>query len=124
MTLIALCVAAVLAGILDASVGSGGAVLLPALIAASPTGTAAVVPLAVNKAVSTAGDLVAAVRHHRDTRTTGHRSPAGLVIITVLCAVGGVLAGVWTASRITADALTWLAAGALLVLAAVLLLRH
>lgn len=43
------------------------------------------VPLAVDKAVSTAGDLVAAVRYHRDTRTAGHRSPAGLVIITVLC---------------------------------------
>lgn len=115
-----LLVAALLAGALDASVGSGGAVLLPALIGASPPGVAASVPLAVNKAVAVAGNLVAARRY---------RSPGagpldrGLLAATLGCALAGVLLGAWLATRIDVALLTWMAAAALAALVAGLLLR-
>lgn len=112
--------AALLAGALDASVGSGGAVLLPAVIGVSPAGVSAAVPLAMNKAVAVAGNLVAAHRYrHLGLRHLG----AGLFVTTTACALAGVLLGVWIATLIDVGQLTWIAAGALTALVIALLVQ-
>lgn len=113
-------IATLVAGVLDASVGSGGAVLLPALIGASPAGVSAGVPLAVNKSVAVVGNLIAAHRY----RVLGkHRLSARLLTVMLGCALGGVLLGVWIATLIDVKQLTWIAAAALSALVVTLLVR-
>lgn len=111
--------AALLAGILDASVGSGGAVMLPALIGVSPAGVSASVPLAVNKSVAVIGNLIAAHRY----RTPGQGLGGRVLAVTLGCALAGVLCGVWIATLIDVGQLTWIAAAALTVLVVMLLIR-
>ncbi|MGJ0184307.1 sulfite exporter TauE/SafE family protein [Corynebacterium glyciniphilum] len=118
--LLPLIVATVIAGMLDAAVGSGGAVLLPALLVVAPGGTAAAVPLAVNKGVAVAGNLVAAVQYGRPGSV---RIGAKVLVPALSSAVAGVLVGVWFAAVMDVALLTWLAAISLAVLAVCLAAR-
>lgn len=117
--LIILLVVALVAGLLDASVGSGGAVLLPALIGASPAGVSGSVPLAVNKPIAVIGNLIAAHRY----RTPGRGLGVKPLAVTCGSALAGVLCGVWIATLIDVRQLTWIAAAALSALVVTLLIR-
>ncbi len=100
LALVVLCFAAFLAGAVDAVVGGGGLVQLPALLLFSPGG-AAVYSLATNKLASVFGTAAAAVGYAR-------RVPIDwrLVLPTVVVAFGGALGGAALAVALPSDVLT------------------
>jgi len=67
-TLFLLCLAALAAGWIDAVVGGGGLLLLPALLLGLPAGTPAAHALGTNKAIAIVGTSGAAVTYVRKTR--------------------------------------------------------
>ncbi|MFD7705800.1 sulfite exporter TauE/SafE family protein [Streptomyces sp. NPDC059785] len=64
-TVVLLCLAALVAGWIDAVVGGGGLLLLPALLLGLPAGTPAAYALGTNKAVAIVGTSGAAVTYAR-----------------------------------------------------------
>jgi len=67
-TLFLLCLAALAAGWIDAVVGGGGLLLLPALLLGLPAGTPAAHALGTNKAIAIVGTSGSAVTYVRKTR--------------------------------------------------------
>ena len=65
--IVVLCLAALAAGWIDAVVGGGGLLLLPALLLGLPGGTPAAHALGTNKAVAIVGTTGAAVTYVRKT---------------------------------------------------------
>lgn len=97
LDLVFLCLAALAAGVMDAIIGGGGLILLPALLDTLPHAPLADV-LALNKAALLAGTVLAAWRY---TRHTQHRAwqggllPRGLpwaVWLAMLAALAGAVA--------------------------------
>lgn len=101
------------AGVLDAAVGSGGVVLLPALLGVAPAG-AAVMPLAINKAVAVLGNLVAAARY-RQARPSILRMQA--LLLYVGCGVLALSLGVLAATQFSVSEFTPIVVIALVLLA-------
>ncbi len=116
-TVVLLVLAALLAGFLDAVVGGGGLIQLPALVVWLP-GAAPVQILATNKIASICGTSVAAATYYRrvrpDPRTFGP---------LMACAFVGSLAGAAVASRIPREAFEPIVLVALVVVGAVVVLR-
>ncbi|MCC3772540.1 TSUP family transporter [Streptomyces sp. UNOC14_S4] len=116
-TLLALCAAAAAAGWVDAVVGGGGLLQLPALLVGLPH-VAPVQVLGTNKAVAICGTGAAAVAYARrgvlDLRTA---------VRIGLAALGGSLAGAFFAAGIDSAVLRPLIMGILLAVLAFLLLR-
>ncbi|MEU1307912.1 TSUP family transporter [Streptomyces cinnamoneus] len=116
-TLIVLCLAAAAAGWIDAVVGGGGLLQLPALLVGLPH-TAPAHILGTNKAVAICGTTAAAVAYAR-------RAPLDLrtAVRIGLAALGGSLAGAFFASGINSAVLRPLIMAVLLVVLAFVLLR-
>ncbi len=100
LALLVLCLAAFLAGAVDAVVGGGGLVQLPALLLFGPGGTA-VHSLATNKLASVFGTAAAAAGYAR-------RVPIDwrLVLPTAVVAFAGALGGAVLAAALPSDVLT------------------
>ncbi|MBB5933089.1 sulfite exporter TauE/SafE family protein [Streptomyces zagrosensis] len=117
LTLLLLCLAAAAAGWIDAVVGGGGLLQLPALLVGLPH-MAAAHALGTNKAVSIVGTAAAAVTYTRkapvDVRTA---------IRIGLAAIVGSLGGAFFAAGINSDVLRPLIMVILLVVLAFVLLR-
>ncbi|ARZ70256.1 TSUP family transporter [Streptomyces sp. HU2014] len=116
-TLLLLCLAAAAAGWIDAVVGGGGLLQLPALLVALPHVPAAHV-LGTNKAVAICGTSAAAVSYVR-----GARLDLRTAVRIGLAALGGSLAGAFFAAGIDSAVLRPLIMGVLLAVLAFLLLR-
>ncbi|MFC5720126.1 sulfite exporter TauE/SafE family protein [Streptomyces gamaensis] len=116
-TLTVLCLAAAAAGWIDAVVGGGGLIQLPALLVGLPHVPAAWV-LGTNKAVAICGTTAAAVAYAR-------RSPLDLrrALRIGLAALAGSLAGAFFASGIHSGVLRPMVMAALLAVLALVLLR-
>ncbi len=116
-TLLALCLAAAAAGWIDAVVGGGGLLQLPALLVGLPHAAPAHI-LGTNKAVAICGTTAAAVAYARkapiDVRTA---------VRIGLAALGGSLAGAFFASGIDSAVLRPLIMAVLLAVLAFVLLR-
>lgn len=103
--------ASVLAGFVDAIVGGGGLILVPALFATLPAAHPATL-LGINKGASVSGTAVAALRFSRRV-DLDWRS----LLPAALCGFAGSLAGAWAVTAVSPDFLRRLLP---LVLAAVL----
>ncbi|MEU1015725.1 TSUP family transporter [Streptomyces sp. NPDC005898] len=97
---VVLCLAALVAGWIDAVVGGGGLLLLPALLLGLPGGTPAPHALGTNKAVAIVGTAGAAVTYARkapvDVRTA---------VRIGLAALAGSMAGAFFAAGMSTDVL-------------------
>ena len=93
--LLALALASLLAGFLDAIVGGGGLITVPALLLALPTGTPLPMLLGTNKAVAVTGATMAAGKFVR----AGTLRPRE-VVLPVLASGLGASVGVWLTYRI------------------------
>ncbi|WKX70214.1 TSUP family transporter [Streptomyces sp. XD-27] len=116
-TVILLCVAAAAAGWIDAVVGGGGLLQLPALLVGVPDLPPAYV-LGTNKAVSVVGTSAAAV-----TYTSKGLVDVGSAVRIGLAAAGGSLAGAFFAAGIDSAVLRPLIMAVLLAVLAFVLLR-
>ena len=112
-----LVLAAAFAGFVDAVVGGGGLVQLPALVLGLP-GASPVQVLATNKLASICGTTVASATYYRRVRPH-----AGTFVPLMAFAFLGSLLGAAVASRIPASAFTPLVLVVLLVVGAYVLLR-
>ncbi len=110
--------AALLAGFIDAAVGGGGLITVPALMLALPAGTSLPVLLGTNKVVAVAGSTMAAGRFLR-SGTLAWRE----LLLPVLASGVGACAGVWLTYRVHADFLRPVMLGLLVVMLAFTLLR-
>lgn len=118
LTVIALLgLAAVIAGFVDAVVGGGGLVQLPALLVGLP-GASPVQVLATNKIASVCGTSAASVTYYRRIRP----DPRTFVPLMVL-ALAGSFTGALAASRIPRDAFEPIVLVALVVVGAYVVLR-
>ncbi|MFB7515184.1 TSUP family transporter [Streptomyces sp. NPDC056144] len=115
-TLVLLCLAALVAGWIDAVVGGGGLLLLPALMIGLPG--AHTVVLGTNKAVAIVGTTGAAITYARRTPV-----PVGMAVRVGLAALLGSMAGASFVSMISKDALRPLTMVVLLAVAAFVLFR-
>ncbi|AWW39705.1 sulfite exporter TauE/SafE family protein [Streptomyces cadmiisoli] len=117
-TVVLLCLAALVAGWIDAVVGSGGLLLLPALLLGLPAGTPAATALGTNKAVAIVGTTGAAVTYARkapvDVRTA---------VRIGLAALAGSSAGAFFAAGMSTDVLKPVIMVVLLGVAAFVILR-
>jgi uncharacterized protein len=110
--LVMVALASVLAGFVDAIVGGGGLVMVPALFAAFPAVRPATL-FGINKSASVWGTGMAALQYKRRVRIRWHAlAPAAAA------GFGGALAGAWAVTVVAPDALRKLLP---VVLAAVLL---
>ncbi|MCS0601392.1 TSUP family transporter [Streptomyces sp. LP11] len=113
-----LCLAALAAGWIDAVVGGGGLLLLPALLLGLPSGTPAACALGTNKAVSIVGTSGAAVTYARkapvDVRTA---------VRIGLAALAGSSTGAFFAAGMSTDVLKPVIMVVLLAVAAFVILR-
>ncbi|MFG2590590.1 sulfite exporter TauE/SafE family protein [Streptomyces sp. NPDC048438] len=116
-TLVLLCLAAAVAGWIDAVVGGGGLLLLPALLLGLPHVPAAHV-LGTNKAVAIVGTSGAAVTYVR-------RAPVrvGTAVRIGLMALAGSMTGAFFAAGISSDVLRPVIMVVLLAVAAFVMLR-
>ncbi|MEW2068059.1 TSUP family transporter [Streptomyces sp. NPDC007346] len=116
-TLVLLCLAAVAAGWIDAVVGGGGLLLLPALLLGLPNVPAAHV-LGTNKAVAIVGTSGAAITYVR-------RAPVqvGLAVRVGLMALAGSMGGAFLAAGLSSEVLRPVIMVALLMVAVFVLLR-
>jgi uncharacterized membrane protein YfcA len=89
--------ASVLAGFVDAIVGGGGLILVPALFATFPSTHPATL-LGINKGASVSGTAVAALRFSR--RVDLHWAS---LLPAALCGFGGSLAGAWAVTAVSPD---------------------
>jgi hypothetical protein len=112
-----LALAGLAAGFVDAVVGGGGLVQLPALVLALP-GVAPVHVLATNKLGSLCGTTVSSVTYYRRVRP----DPRTFVPLMAF-AFAGSMAGALVASRIPADALEPIVLGVLVVVGAYVLFK-
>ncbi|WP_236240615.1 TSUP family transporter [Streptomyces sp. CC228A] len=115
--LVLLCLAALVAGWIDAVVGGGGLLLIPALLLGMPQAPAAQV-LGTNKAVAIVGTTGAAVTYVR-------RAPVrvGRALQIGLAALAGSMGGAFFAAGISSDVLRPVILVVLLGVAAFVLLR-
>ncbi|MFD7133959.1 sulfite exporter TauE/SafE family protein [Streptomyces sp. NPDC059894] len=119
MTMVAvLCLAALAAGWIDAVVGGGGLLLLPALLLGLPVGGPAAHALGTNKAVAIVGTAGAAVTYAR-------RAPVdvGMAVRIGLAALAGSSAGAFFAAGMSTDVLKPVIMVVLLGVAAFVILR-
>ncbi len=112
-----LVLAAAFAGFVDAVVGGGGLVLLPALVLGLP-GAAPVQVLATNKLTAICGTTVAAATYYRRVRPH-----AGTFVPLMAFAFVGSLLGATVASRIPASAFTPLVLVVLVAVGSYVVLR-
>lgn len=117
MDLLIAALASLLAGFVDAIVGGGGLILLPALFAVFPTAPPATV-LGINKGTSIWGTAVATWQYARQVEMPWHA-----VIPGALCALVGSWAGAWLVTRASPDVLRQLLPIALLAVFVYTLLR-
>ncbi len=110
--------AALLAGFVDAIVGGGGLITVPALMLALPTGTPLPVLLGTNKVVASTGTTMAAGKFLR-SGTLSWREMIGPVLASGLGASGGV----WLTYRVHGDFLRPVMLGLLVVMLAFTLLK-
>ncbi|MEU1280139.1 TSUP family transporter [Streptomyces sp. NPDC005805] len=116
-TLVLLCIAAALAGWIDAVVGGGGLLLLPALLLGLPqTGAAHV--LGTNKAVAIVGTTGAAVTYVRKAPVQ-----VGTAVRIGLAALAGSMGGAFFAAGISSEVLRPVIMVVLLGVAAFVMLR-
>jgi uncharacterized protein len=116
-TLVVLCLAALAAGWIDAVVGGGGLLLLPALLLGLPHVPAAYV-LGTNKAVAIVGTSGAAVTYVRKAPVQ-----VGTAVRIGLMALVGSMTGAFFAAGISSDVLRPVIMVVLLAVAAFVLLR-
>jgi uncharacterized membrane protein YfcA len=110
--------AALLAGFVDAIVGGGGLITVPALMLALPAGTSLPTLLGTNKVVACTGTTMAAGTFLR-SGTLSWREMLGPVLASVLGASGGV----WLTYRMHGDFLRPLMLGLMVVMLAFTLLK-
>ncbi|MFC7931004.1 TSUP family transporter [Streptomyces cinereoruber] len=116
-TLVLLCLAALLAGWIDAVVGGGGLLLLPALLLGLPHAPAAQI-LGTNKAVAIVGTTGAAVTYVRKAPVR-----VGTAVRIGLAALAGSMTGAFFAAGISSDVLRPVIMVVLLGVAAFVMLR-
>ncbi|KAB1989742.1 sulfite exporter TauE/SafE family protein [Streptomyces triticiradicis] len=95
-----LCAASLAAGWVDAVVGGGGLLLLPAMLLGLPAGTPAAYALGTNKAVAIVGTTGAAVTYARKTPVD-----VRLAVRIGLAALAGSTAGAFVAAGLSTDVL-------------------
>lgn len=100
LTLALLILAALLAGFLDAIVGGGGLITVPALLLGLPAGTPLPTLLGTNKVVAVAGATMAAGRFLRSGVLSVRAS-----LLPVAASALGAAAGVWLTYRVQPTAL-------------------
>jgi uncharacterized protein len=110
--------AALLAGFIDAIVGGGGLITVPALMLALPAGTPIPTLLGTNKVVACTGTTMAAGEFLR-SRALAWREMVGPVLASALGAAGGV----WLTYRVHADFLRPFMLGLLVAMLAFILFR-
>ncbi|MEV0300265.1 sulfite exporter TauE/SafE family protein [Streptomyces prasinus] len=117
-TVVLLCLAALAAGWIDAVVGGGGLLLLPALLLGLPAGTPAAHALGTNKAVAIVGTTGAAITYARkapvDVRTA---------VRIGLAALAGSSGGAFLAAGMSTEVLEPVIMVVLLAVAAFVILR-
>ncbi len=116
-TVLLLAVAGLTAGFVDAVVGGGGLVQLPALLLGLP-GASPVQVLATNKLASICGTSVSSVTYYRRVRPH-----AGTFVPLMLLAFAGSLLGALAASRLPASAFTPIVLVVLVLVGGYVLLR-
>lgn len=116
--LLLLMLAALLAGFVDAVVGGGGLITVPALMIGLPAGTSLPVLLGTNKVVAVTGTSMAAGRFLR-AGTMAWREMVGPVLASGLGAAGGV----WLTYRVHGDFLRPLMLALLVAMLAFTLLK-
>ncbi|MEV5983804.1 TSUP family transporter [Streptomyces sp. NPDC052051] len=115
---VVLCLTALAAGWVDAVVGGGGLLLLPALLLGLPAGTAASAALGTNKAVAIVGTTGAAVTYVRKTRVD-----VALAVRIGLAALAGSTGGAFVAAGMSTDVLKPVVMVVLLAVGAFVILR-
>ncbi|MFJ6831682.1 sulfite exporter TauE/SafE family protein [Streptomyces sp. NPDC091209] len=98
--ILVLCAAALAAGWIDAVVGGGGLLLLPAMLLGLPAGTPAAFALGTNKAVAIVGTAGAAVTYARKTTVD-----VRLAVRIGLAALAGSTAGAFVAAGLSTEVL-------------------
>ena len=116
--LLLLMLASLLAGFVDAIVGGGGLITIPALMIALPMGTPLPTLLGTNKVVAVTGATMAAGKFLR-SGTLSWREMIGPVMASAMGASGGV----WLTYRVHGDFLRPVMFGLLLVMLAFTLLK-
>jgi hypothetical protein len=117
-TLALLMLASLLAGFIDAVVGGGGLITVPALMLALPAGTPLPTLLGTNKVVACTGTTLAAGKFLR-SGTLSWREMVGPVLASALGASGGV----WLTYRVHGDFLRPVMLGLLVAMLAFTLLK-
>ncbi|MEU6528055.1 TSUP family transporter [Streptomyces sp. NPDC046928] len=115
---VVLCLAALAAGWIDAVVGGGGLLLLPALLLGLPAGTPAAYALGTNKAVAIVGTTGAAVTYVRKAPVD-----VGLAVRIGLAALAGSSGGAFFAAGMSTEVLKPVIMVVLLVVGAFVILR-
>jgi uncharacterized membrane protein YfcA len=110
--------ASLLAGFIDAVVGGGGLITVPALMLALPAGTPLPVLLGTNKVVACTGTTLAAGKFLR-SRALSWREMVG----PVLASAAGASGGVWLTYRVHGDFLRPVMLGLLVAMLAFTLLK-
>jgi uncharacterized membrane protein YfcA len=110
--------AALLAGFIDAAVGGGGLITVPALMIALPSGTPLPTLLGTNKVVACTGTTMAAGEFLR-SGTLSWREMVGPVVASALGATGGV----WLTYRVHGDFLRPVMLGLLVAMLVFTLLK-
>ncbi|GGR31075.1 sulfite exporter TauE/SafE family protein [Streptomyces roseolus] len=116
-TLVLLCLAALVAGWIDAVVGGGGLLLLPALLIAFPNAANGYV-LGTNKAVAIVGTTGAAVTYARKTKV-----PVGTAVRVGLAALAGSSFGALFVTMVSKEVLRPLIIVVLVAVAAFVILK-
>ncbi len=116
--LLLLMLAALLAGFIDAVVGGGGLITVPALLLGLPAGTPMPTLLGTNKVVAVTGTTLAAGTFVR-SRTLDWRE----MVLPVVASAAGASGGVWLTYRIHSDFMRPLMLGLLVAMLAFTLLR-
>jgi len=117
-TLALLMLAALLAGFIDAVVGGGGLITVPALMLGLPAGTPLPTLLGTNKVVAVTGTTMAAGKFLR-SGTLAWRE----MVVPVLASALGASGGVWLTYRVHADFLKPVMLGLLVAMLAFTLLK-
>jgi len=117
-TLALLMLAALLAGFIDAVVGGGGLITVPALMLGLPAGTPLPTLLGTNKVVAVTGTTMAAGKFLRSGALSWRE-----MVVPVLASALGASGGVWLTYRVHADFLKPVMLGLLVVMLAFTLLK-
>ena len=117
-TLALLLLAALLAGFIDAVVGGGGLITVPALMLGLPAGTPLPTLLGTNKVVAVTGTTMAAGKFVRSGAVAWRE-----MVVPVLASALGASGGVWLTYRVHADFLKPVMLGLLVAMLAFTLLK-